>query len=313
MTEFAQDGVFDFPHGIATTSQHDIVVSDLCQHSIVILHPDGTLRNKFGSYGEKVHQFDHPYFLAVNHNDVIFVSDNGNMSVKSFNLDGKVLQFFNMADFRLMDECFILLQGIAVDSDNHVLVIGNSSIYICAQDGRMWEVIIPMENEEDLHSPRCLAHCQKHGQIVVTQVGLDNRHEVSVFQYRSEDYHSLKCVQHLSFEARAKEHMMRKAKSLDSSGPTTTKYFPSPVNGYVAPSFVRKAASQKTKSSHKKSIQDGVKNGGPKKATKDKREAHSEPPKIVNGIETKDPDEKTGNKDQTVTKIEVTVEEYDVK
>ena len=155
-----------------------------------------------------------------------------------------------MEDFRLLDESFILLQGITVDSTGHVLVIGNSSIYICAQNGRFWEVIIPSE-EEDLHSPKCLAHSTL-GQIVVTQVGLDNRHEVSVFEYLSEDYHSLKCVPYLTYEGRMKQHMMRKAKSLDSAVPTCSKYFSSHVNGYIAP-INRKAASQKTRSSKSKS------------------------------------------------------------
>ena len=155
-----------------------------------------------------------------------------------------------MDDFRLLDESFILLQGIAVDDAGHILVIGNSNIYICAQNGRLWEVIIPSE-EQDLHSPKCLAHGNK-GQIVVTQVGLDHRHEISVFEYFSEDYHSLKCVPYLTYEARMKQHMMRKAKSLDTA-PTSSRYFSSHVNGYVAP-VTRKAASQRSKSSKSKHV-----------------------------------------------------------
>ncbi len=254
VTEFAQDGIFDFPCGVATTSEHNIVVTDLSQHCVTVLHDDGTLRNKFGCYGDKARQFDHPYFVATSESDTVFVSDSGNMCIKSFDLDGKLLQYFNMADFRLMDEVFVLLQGITVDSENHVLVIGNSSIYICAQNGRMWEVVIPSE-DGDLHSPKCLAHSASLGQLLVTQVGLDQNHEVSAFEYHSEDYHSLKCVPNLTYEGRAKDHLMRKAKSLDSSAPATTKYFPSHVNGYVVPP--RKSASQKGKgtrgASHRKS------------------------------------------------------------
>ena len=249
VTEYAQNGIFDFPYGIATTSQHHIVVTDLCQHCVTILNANGCLRNKFGSYGDKLHNFDHPYFLAVNQQDQIYVSDSGNMCIKSFNVDGKLLQYFNMDDFRLLDESFILLQGITVDAAGHILVIGNSNIYICAQNGRLWEVIIPSE-EQDLHSPKCVAHSTK-GQIVVTQVGLDHRHEISVFEYLSEDYHALKCVPYLTYEARMKQHMMRKAKSLDSAAPTSSRYFCSHVNGYVAP-ITRKAASQKSKSSKSK-------------------------------------------------------------
>ena len=248
VTEYAQNGIFDFPYGIATTNQHHIVVTDLCQHCVTVLNANGCLRNKFGSYGDKLHNFDHPYFLAVNQQDQIYVSDSGNTCIKSFNIDGKLLQYFNMDDFRLLNESFILLQGIAVDGVGHILVIGNSNIYICAQNGRLWEVIIPSE-EQDLHFPKCLAHGTK-GQIVVTQVGLDHRHEISVFEYLSEDYHSLKCVPYLTYEARMKQHIMRKAKSLDSA-PTSSRYFSSHVNGYVAP-ITRKAVSQRSKPSKPK-------------------------------------------------------------
>ena len=117
--------------------------------------------------------------------------------------------------------------------------------------GRFWEVIIPSE-EKDLHSPKCLAHSPL-GQIVVTQVGLDNRHEVSVFEYLSEDYHCLKCVPYLTYEGRMKQHTMRKAKSLDSAPQACSKYFSSHVNGYIAP-ITRKVASQKSRSSKSKSI-----------------------------------------------------------
>ena len=115
-------------------------------------------------------------------------------------------------------------------------------------------MIIPSE-EQDLHSPKCLAHSNSTGQIVVTQVGLDHRHEVSVFEYLSEDYHSLKSVPYLTHEARAKQHMMRKAKSLDSAPtppPPPPRYFSSHVNGYVAPSITRKSASQRNRSSKTK-------------------------------------------------------------
>ena len=126
VTEYAQNGIFDFPYGISTTTQHHIVVTDLCQHCVTILNPNGSLRNKFGCYGDKLHNFDHPYFLTVTQQDHVIVSDTGNTCIKSFTIDGAILQYFNMDDFRLLDESFILLQGITVDTEGHILVVGNS-------------------------------------------------------------------------------------------------------------------------------------------------------------------------------------------
>ncbi len=215
VTEYAADGVFDFPHGIATTTAQHIVVTDVSLHCVKILNPNGCLRNSFGSYGNQINKFDHPYSVAVNSQNHIIVSDQGNTSIKCFSIDGKILQYFNLQDFRLPSECFIMLHGITVDNMDNILVIGNSSVYICAQDGRFWEVLIPAI-EESLHSPKCLAFSSLN-QLVVTQIGEDSQHEVSIFHYSSEDFHALKYVNYLSCEAKMKKLKMQKARSLDSA------------------------------------------------------------------------------------------------
>ena len=190
VTQFGQSGMFDFPYGIATTSDHHFVVTDVCKHCVMVLFPSGSVRNQFGQYGDRKHDFDHPYFVTVDSNDHIIVADSGNTCIKRHNLDGILLQCFTMADFRLYEEHFVLIQGICVDHDDNVIVVGNSTIYIAAPNGRFWEVLLPVEG---LHSPKGVAY-SPFGQLAVTQCGLDRRHEVCLFSYCCHDYRSLQTV-----------------------------------------------------------------------------------------------------------------------
>ena len=190
VTQFGGSGMFDFPYGVAVTSGNFLVVTDVCQHSLTVLFPSGSLRNKFGRYGDGPYDLDHPYFVAVDRRDEILVADSGNTCIKRFDLDGHLLQCFNMRDFRLFNEHFILLAGIAVDSEDNVIVVGNSTVYVAAPNGRLWETVLPAEG---LHSPKAVAY-SPFGHLAVTQCGLDHRHEVGLFSYSPRDYRSLHSV-----------------------------------------------------------------------------------------------------------------------
>ena len=142
----------------------------------IVLYPTGCKRKQFGKLGENDDELDHPYFVAVNEHNNIIVSDSGNTSIKIFSLDGSLLQKFLMEDFKLFDEHFVLLQGLTVDGIGNIVIVGNNTVYICAGNGRLWEVILPADG---LHSPKCVAYSPL-GQLVITQCGLDSQHEVSI-------------------------------------------------------------------------------------------------------------------------------------
>ena len=129
----------------------------------------------------------HPCFITCDREDNVVVSDSGNSAIKLFKQDGQLIRTFSLSEFRLQDD-FVLLLRIQVDTSGHILLIGNSVIYIRAANGRVWEVVLP---EDGLHSPKKLAVCES-GKLVVTQCGYDNRHGVSVFAYDSNDFRSLR-------------------------------------------------------------------------------------------------------------------------
>ena len=190
LTHYCECGTFDFPYGIAVTSCHYMVVTDICRHCVIVLYPSGCKKLQFGQYGDGLRDFDHPYFVTVNKDDQIIVSDSGNTTVKIFSTEGEILQKFNMFDFRLFEEHFVLLQGVTVDPQDNLIIIGNATVYIVAKNGRFWEVLLP---QDGLHSPKCVAF-SSHGQLVLTQCGLDQRHEISVFKYNMTDFRSLQSV-----------------------------------------------------------------------------------------------------------------------
>ncbi len=196
ITAFSPVATFDFPYGLAITSQHYFVVTDVCRHSVIILYPSGSVRNTFGQYGDSLQDFDHPHFVAVNSHDHVIVSDSGNTCIKTFNLDGTMLQIFIQSDFRLYEEHYILLNGLTVDPDDNIIIIGNCTIYIAARNGRFWEVLIP---EDGLHSPKCVSYSPL-GQLVVSQCDLDQLHEICTFWYKKEHYWSLRSLPYLTME-----------------------------------------------------------------------------------------------------------------
>lgn len=184
---FCQNRTFDFPYGVASMSDHHLVVTDVCQHAVYVLYPSGCVKHKWGKYGDGDLEFDHPYHVTVNADDNIVVCDAGNTAIKLFTQTGVPLQKFTMQDFRLHDEHFIIMQGITVDPDGNLLIIGNSTVYICARNGRLWEVLLPSDG---LISPKCLAYSHA-GHLVITESGLDHRHEISIYEYDLNDFKML--------------------------------------------------------------------------------------------------------------------------
>ena len=194
LIEHTCGGVFDFPYGIAISSENFFVVTDLCKHSIMVIYPSGSVCRQFGKYGDGLLEFDHPYHVALTPENHIVIADSGNSAIKIFNIEGKLLRKFGMYDFRLFNEQFLLLQGLCIDSDSNIILIGNNTIYIVAMNGRLWEVIIPSDG---LDSPKCIAYSQS-GHLVVTQSGLDLCNEVCVYKYTKEDFKSLRALPGLS-------------------------------------------------------------------------------------------------------------------
>jgi hypothetical protein len=180
----------EFPYGLAVTQDNFLVLTDICQHCVVVLFPSGGISHSFGSYGDGPREFDHPYFVTVNKCRQIIVSDAGNSSIKIFTFEGKLLRVFNFQDFKLgSDVPFVSLYGVCTDSDGNTLVVCNSSVCIVTKNGRLWEVVT---SRDGLTSPKGIAYSACNGgRLIVTQSSFEDMHEVCVLRYNADDYKSL--------------------------------------------------------------------------------------------------------------------------
>ncbi|XP_025083180.1 tripartite motif-containing protein 2-like isoform X2 [Pomacea canaliculata] len=184
---FTHAGLIEFPYGVAITLDNFFVFTDICKHAVIVLTPSGSVSHTFGSYGDERKNFDHPYFVAVNKSKQIIVSDAGNSAIKIFQFEGRLLRMFTLSDFKLPAEGYISLYGLCTDSDGNTLVVCNSTICIVTKNGRLWEVVT---SKDGLTSPKGVAFSTA-GRLVVTQSSFEDKHEVCVYRYNTEDYKSL--------------------------------------------------------------------------------------------------------------------------
>lgn len=55
---------------------------------------DGTFVGKFGSFGSKLGQLEHPHYIAVSSTNRVLVSDSNNHRIQVFDVNGRVLSSF---------------------------------------------------------------------------------------------------------------------------------------------------------------------------------------------------------------------------
>lgn len=186
--------VFDYPHGIAVSKEGEFVVTDISKHSITVMNKEGGIIHSFGEYGTDHYEFDHPYYVCLDHEKHITVSDYGNCCIKTFSFDGRGLRTFKQDDFKLMNESFVSLQGITCDSEGNILVICNSTVYLLARNGRLWDVVTP---KDGLINPKSVSvSVSAQNRIIVSQADPDSsKHEICIYKYNCEDYRSVNSVQ----------------------------------------------------------------------------------------------------------------------
>jgi tripartite motif-containing protein 2/3 len=184
--KYGSDSFLEFPYGLAISHDNFMIISDICKHCIYVLYPSGGICSEFGSYGSEPKEFDHPYFVTVNREKQIIVSDSGNCSIKIFLFEGKLLRVFSNKDYRIGDN-FCALQGLCTDSQDNTIVICNNAVYIVTKNGRLWEVLT---SKDGLNYPKCIAFSQS-GRLVVTQSVANDRNEAVIMEYNAEDFKSL--------------------------------------------------------------------------------------------------------------------------
>jgi len=90
---------------------------------------------KFGSFGTADGQFSGPFYVAVDSNDRIIVTDNGNHRVQIFDSAGNHIQSFGTPG--TADGQFTLPYGVAVDSNDRIIVadLSNDRVQIFDSSG----------------------------------------------------------------------------------------------------------------------------------------------------------------------------------
>lgn len=59
-----------------------------------VFQSDGTFVGKFGSFGSKLGQLEHPHYIAVSSTNRVLVSDSNNHRIQVFDVNGRVLSSF---------------------------------------------------------------------------------------------------------------------------------------------------------------------------------------------------------------------------
>lgn len=127
-------GQFTNPQGICSTKDGRIVVADSNNQNIQIFTEDGECILKFGTPGRGPGNMQRPVGVAALPNGNLLVADYDNKWINVFEENGKYLGRFGAG---------VLLgpKGIAVDNDNHVILVDNKSSTIFVYDMHKFKLI----------------------------------------------------------------------------------------------------------------------------------------------------------------------------
>lgn len=109
---------FDCPRGVAVSgSTGHIYVCDTGNNRIQVLNPDLTFSHKFGRKGNRPGQFNTPYGIAIDSQDMLYVCDYGNNRIQKLASDGRCIKEFKVR----------MPLWAAIDSDVVLYVVNYSS------------------------------------------------------------------------------------------------------------------------------------------------------------------------------------------
>ena len=122
-----ENGQFNYPYGIATNSEGEILVCDQDNHRIQIFSKDGQHLRQFGSKGNEDGQFNQPRDVSIDpRNDQIIVVDTWNHRIQIFDSQGHFIRKFGSKGIE--DGQFQYPSAIVIDS------VGNYFISDCKND-----------------------------------------------------------------------------------------------------------------------------------------------------------------------------------
>ena len=170
------------PHGVAGNSRGQIVVSDTRLNNVRIYTPEGQIVHEFGRRGERVEELHLPFYLAVDYNDNIVISDSMNYCVKVFDTNGNFLNKIG-GGLEWGKRSFHCPYGVAVDSRGNYLVADhdNNRVVLYSNQG---EFMGDLSSKKDgCHRPCGVAftsgyvafteHTRSHSNLKLYQIHYD--------------------------------------------------------------------------------------------------------------------------------------------
>ena len=109
-------GDFKTPGHVAIDDEDNIIVPDTANHCICIFDPNGKLRQRFGTYGDKAGEFQRPFGIATDGENILVVEEEINR-IQVFGYDGRFVSMIKDEDDPFDDP-----RGLAVSKDGHVYV-----------------------------------------------------------------------------------------------------------------------------------------------------------------------------------------------
>ena len=173
------EGFFQKPHGIAVSQNGYVVVSDIGKHCISV-HDGlcGRRIREFGSQGNLDTELNHPFYLTVDSNDNIIVSDCWNNCIKIFDMHGRLL--FKFGTYGTEDGQLRYPGSVCVDERNNYIVADTLNHRICnfTSDGHFISNLLTPDDGIWYPSGLGLTQC---GQLVLSECNGMRHTAVKVF------------------------------------------------------------------------------------------------------------------------------------
>ena len=122
--------VSSFPSSMSVSQEGLIFICDCISHLVTVYDEGGKFLFAFGSEGSGPGCFDGPRDVAFGSDDLVYVTDNGNMRVSVWSKVGTFKRDFTL---KYAPIC------IAATSDNHLLITSHSSntVMVCTLEGEL--------------------------------------------------------------------------------------------------------------------------------------------------------------------------------
>ena len=133
-TGFFSASKFKQPSGLAITTDHHWVVSDVGKHTVTVHDCDGRCLLQFGQRGKGGYGFEQPRYVLVDQHGRILVSDSGNGGVKVFDKDGQFILKIGHKD----NSKLTCPMGLCQDVCGNILIADKQrhTVMVFANDGR---------------------------------------------------------------------------------------------------------------------------------------------------------------------------------